>query len=110
MERIEIKPISVNEVWKGRRFKTPAYKRYERCVSYLLDRSMEIPDGKLWIRMRAAFSSSGSDLDNVIKPFLDILQKKYGFNDNRIYRIEIEKTLVNKGEEHIEFEILEYID
>ena len=26
---IEIKPLSVNTAWKGRRFKTDAYKAYE---------------------------------------------------------------------------------
>ena len=28
--RVFIKPLSVNEAWRGRKFKTPKYKQYEK--------------------------------------------------------------------------------
>jgi Holliday junction resolvase RusA-like endonuclease len=106
--RIDIKPLSVNEAWRGRRFKTPEYKIYEKQVLLLL-RPMKIPEGKLEVYLKWGFSSNGSDWDNPIKPFLDCLQKKYDFNDNRIVRAITEKCKVKKGEEFIEFEIKEFV-
>lgn len=102
--RVDIKPMSVNQVWQGKRFKTQAYKQYERDVLLLLP-ALDIPDGELEIRLEWGFSSSASDWDNPIKPFQDILQKKYGFNDNRIKRAIVEVVKVKKGEEYIEFTI-----
>ena len=34
---------------------------------------------------------------------IDILSKKYGFNDNRIYQLFLTKQIVKKGNEFIEF-------
>lgn len=105
MIKIEIKALSVNEVWKGTRFKTHKYKLYERNLSFLLP-NLSIEKGvDLELKIRVGFSSKGSDLDNICKPFQDILTKKYGFNDNQIYRLIMEKTIVKKGEEFIEFKI-----
>ena len=36
MIRINIKPLSVNEAWKGKRFRTDKYKAYQKIVVYLL--------------------------------------------------------------------------
>ena len=106
--RVNIKPLSVNEAWKGRRFKTDKYKRYQRDVMLLL-RPLQIPaaPAKLAISITVGYSNSQSDVDNVAKPFIDILQKKYGFNDSRIYRLTLVKEVVKKGAEFIEFEISE---
>ena len=102
--RIDIKPLSVNDAWKGRRFKTDQYKRFERNVLMML-KPMDIPEGKLEVYLKWGFSSNGSDFDNPIKPFLDCLQKKYKFNDNRIKRAVVETEIVKKGREYIEFQI-----
>ena len=104
--KLNIKPLSVNNAWKGRRFKTDAYKKYERDILTLLPR-MEIPEGDLYLYLEWGFSSAGSDFDNPIKPFTDCLQKKYGFNDNRVVESHIRKFKVKKGEEYIIFEIKE---
>jgi hypothetical protein len=42
-----------------------------------------------------------SDYDNPVKIFQDVLSKKYGFNDNRIFAGHQYKILVPKGEEFI---------
>ena len=102
--RIDIKPLSVNQAWKGRRFKTNAYKKYERDLLLLLP-DLEVPAGDLEIYLKWGFSSAGSDWDNPIKPFQDILQKRYDFNDNRVLRGVVEKVKVKKGHEYIEFVI-----
>jgi len=103
-----IKPLSVNRCWQGRRFKTPEYKKYEAKIVELLPENLEIPSGPLQITLIWGVSSSLSDWDNPIKPFQDILQMYYQFNDRDIYRATVIKQLVKKGEEFIEFIIEEY--
>jgi len=105
MPKIKIKPLSVNKVWAGRRFKTPAYESYEKEMFYLLPK-MEIPKEKLHLKITFGFSNQASDIDNCLKPFLDILQSKYKFNDKNIYRLEVDKVIVEKEQEFIRFSLL----
>ena len=101
---IPIKPMTVNSAWKGKRYKTDAYKRYEHDVLLLLPRAI-IPEGCLRLCIEAGFSNKQADIDNVAKPFIDILQKKYGFNDCQIYELNLNKQIVDKGKEYIRFRI-----
>ena len=107
MTKINLKPLSVNQAWRGRRYKTDLYKKFERNLLYLLPR-IDVPDGKLQLNLEFGFSNKGSDLDNPVKLVQDILSKKYGFNDNLIYRIVLNKVDVKKGDEYIKFELIEY--
>ena len=102
--RIFIKPISVNQAWKGRRFKTNLYKDYESQMLKMLP-DMKVNGGKLEIHFIFAFSNKMADVTNPIKMTEDILTKKYGFNDNMVYRMVVEKEIVKKGAEHIRFTI-----
>lgn len=105
--RIEIKPLSVNEAWQGRRFKTDKYKVFENHLMMLLPKLKIDLKSKLKIEFVFGFSNAGSDLDNPVKPCLDVLQKKYGFNDNKIYELNIKKELVKKGKDFIQLNISE---
>ena len=106
--KINIKPLSVNKAWKGKRFKSNMYKVYEIELLYKLPK-LNIPKKiKLELNIHVGFSSKGSDLDNVCKPFQDILSKKYGFNDNQIYKLIMTKEIVPKKAEFISFNISEY--
>jgi len=100
--KLNIKPLSVNQVWQGKRFKTPTYKAYENHVLLLL-KPLEIPQGRLKLILTFGLSSKNADWDNPVKPFQDCLQKKYGFNDRNIYEAHVKKVDVKKGEEFIEF-------
>ena len=102
--RLDIKPLSVNQVWQGKRFKTKAYKDYEKEALLKL-KPMQVGEGRLSLFLRFGLSSKNADIDNPIKPWLDILQKKLGFNDRQIYRLTVEKVDVPKGKEFIEFTI-----
>ena len=105
MQKINIKPLSVNEAWQGRRFKTKKYIHYESIMLKLLPKiNMTNPPYRLNITV--GFSNKASDLDNILKPFIDILQKKYGINDKHIEILHIEKQIVTKKNEFISFEIL----
>ena len=100
---LNIKPLSVNTCWQGQRFKTPTYKSYEQEVFYKLPSIYEIPEGELCLVLIFGVSNKASDIDNCVKPFQDILQKKYNFNDKMIYELLVRKQIVKKGEEFIEF-------
>lgn len=104
MARINIKPISVNEAYRGRRFATKELKQYKKDLARLLPK-MEVPKGKLMVRYTFGVSSKASDWDNLIKAFQDCLAEQYGFNDNRIYRGIVIKQDVPRGEEFIEWEL-----
>lgn len=104
--RVNIKPLSINQAWAGRRFKTPQYKQYEKKLLFILPK-YEVPKGQIRIDYIVGYSNMQSDIDNFLKSFQDILQKKYGFNDNMIYHIQIIKQIVKKGSEFINFEISE---
>jgi len=103
--RLDISPMSVNKAWQGKRYRTDVYKRYQKDIASLL-RPMSVPEGLLEIHITWGFSSSLSDFDNPVKPFVDCLQAKYEFNDRVIKRAIIDVDMVEKGREYIEFELL----
>jgi Holliday junction resolvase RusA-like endonuclease len=104
MIRVKIKPLSVNEAWQGKRFKTVAYNLYQRDVMLLL-RPLKLPDPPYKLSLVFGVSSPLADIDNPVKPFIDILQKKYGFNDRYIFELNVKKEVVKKGLEFIDFSI-----
>jgi Holliday junction resolvase RusA-like endonuclease len=104
--RIDIKPLSVNQCWQGKRFKTPKYKGYEKEMLLRLPK-INIPNPPFKVYYEFGFSSANSDLDNPIKPLQDILQKKYNFNDKDIFEMTAKRVKVKKGNEYLIFEIKE---
>lgn len=104
--RLNIKPLSVNKAWKGRRYKTDNYKVYEEEICYML-KPFAVPDGHLSLSLVFGFSSESSDIDNPVKPFIDCLQKKYKFNDKRIKELFVTLEKVKKGDEFIWWELKE---
>jgi Holliday junction resolvase RusA-like endonuclease len=104
MVKVDIKALSVNEAWAGRRFKTPKYKKFERDLLFLLP-EIVLPKPPYQIYFEFGFSSEASDWDNPIKPLQDVLQKRYGFNDKLVRRGIVDKVKVKKGEEYLKFSI-----
>ena len=105
MVRIDEKPLSVNEAWKGQRYKSNEYKAYQSKLLWLLPRKIDIPTPPFEIYFRFGFSSAASDWDNPVKVLQDILSKKYGFNDKLIRRAIVDTEIVPKGKEFFEFEL-----
>ena len=109
-QRLEVKPVSVNEAWqlKGfRKFKSKKYKEYQDTF----DKQLEgvswpfKPDSLLEVFVQVGFSNKLSDLDNALKPLLDTLSTKYDWNDNKVYGITSIKDIVPKGKEYIDVTI-----
>ena len=110
VNKVNIKPLSVNEAWQGRRFKTPKYKKYEQDLLLILPKAVDIPEGPLVAHYEFGVSNSASDWDNGVKPFQDVLQKRYGFDDRRIYRAIVDKVKVKKGQEYVKFRLEAFHD
>lgn len=104
MVHLDIKPLSVNNTYRGRRFSTPELKQYKEDLAKILPR-LEIPEGKLKVEYTFGVSSKAADGDNLIKAFQDCLGECYGFNDKRIYEWHVRKVDVPKGREYIDFHI-----
>lgn len=95
----QIKPLSVNDCWQGKRFKTKQYKNYEAELLLTLP-NQKLPNPPYSIYFEFGLSSALADWDNPVKPLQDILQKKYGFNDKEIVEARVIKKKVDKGEEY----------
>ena|SRR5690606_3696369 len=106
--KINIKPISVNEAWQGRRFKTEKYKGFQTELLLKLPNIKKPFPDKLYVIIKYGFSSKLSDIDNPCKMVLDCLSKKYGFDDRNIYKLDQEKEIVTKGKEYIKINIKQY--
>jgi Holliday junction resolvase RusA-like endonuclease len=107
--RINEKPLSVNLAWQGKRFKTQAYKDYEKSIMLRMPNKKIDPKLMLRVEFFFGFSNPNSDLDNPVKLLLDIAQKKYGFNDRNVFEINIRKCLVKKNEEFIQMNVFELL-
>jgi Holliday junction resolvase RusA-like endonuclease len=108
ISKINIKPLSVNEAFKGRRFHTKEHKRWTENVLFMLPRNIIIPEPPFEIYLRFGFSSTASDWDNCIKQVQDSLATKYSFNDKLIRRGVVETEIVPKGKEYFAFELTHY--
>ena len=102
-----IKPISVNEAFKGRRFHTEAHKLWKMKVMNMLPHII-LPQPPYEIYLKFGFSSTASDWDNPIKQVQDSLAEKYGFNDKLIRKGVIETDIVPKGQEYFAFKLSHY--
>lgn len=105
MIKLNIKPLSVNQAWQGKRFKTHKYITYENDLLKTLPK-LNIIDPPYRLNLLIGFSSKSSDIDNILKPFLDVLQKKYNINDKDFKILYVEKQIVSKKNDFISFEIV----
>ena len=104
MIKINIKALSVNQAFQGRRFKTPKYNKYINEVLSLLPQ-LDLNKETYTINIEFGLSSKLNDIDNGLKPFIDCLVKKYNFDDRQIYELNVKKIIVKKGSEYIKFKI-----
>jgi len=103
---LQIKPLSVNEAFKGRKFRTIKYDVFIRNCLLILPKTILIEDEKnIKLAIEFGFSSKASDIDNCCKSFIDCLVKKYKVDDRFIYELHVFKSIVKKGDEYIKFKI-----
>ena len=98
---LETKPLTVNKVWQGRRFKTKIYKDYEKELFILL-KGQKQTKGQVEVILEFYLKyDKTSDVDNFVKPLLDILVKSGIIEDDRnirhldLYKYHSKKDYVN---------------
>jgi len=93
---LKTKPLSVNQAWQGRRFKTTKYKDYEKEITALLRQYKLVRGvfkGKVGVDIIFFLKrASATDIDNPVKLILDVLVKNGIIEDDRnIWKLKIEK-------------------
>ena len=104
------KPLSVNQCWQVKRFKTKEYKKYEKLLLHVLPKIKEMPKPPYFIVFEFGFSSPLADWDNPIKPLQDIMQTKYNFNDRDISVAQVNKKITKKNQEYFKFILGNHLD
>jgi len=106
---LAVKPLSVNKCYTGVRRKSKHYRQYEKDLNLKLNNEFQLFSkcAKLKLSIEFGLSNRGADLDNCVKVFQDILQKKYLFNDNQIYSLILNKEIIKKGSEYIKYQLEE---
>lgn len=103
--KVNIKPLSVNEAYRGRRFKTDKYKSFEKEMLLTIPGSSKEVKTPIRLNITFGFSNMLSDIDNPLKATIDVLQKKYNFNDRDVYELNVLKEIVKRGSEFIKVKI-----
>ena len=101
MKFIKIKPLSINEAFQGRRFKTPLYRIFTDAVTRLLlaiKPTKPNPDAPMFSHYIFGVSNMQADVDNMVKCFQDRLFSSWGI-------MIVEKTKTKKGQEFIGFHV-----
>lgn len=104
MIKLNIKPLSVNAAYNGRRTRTKEYNLFIRHLSFILPKNLQAPEGIFYVLYQFGLSNTLSDYDGPIKAFQDVLQKFYKFNDKKIKGAFVQKVKVDKGSDYIKFE------
>jgi Holliday junction resolvase RusA-like endonuclease len=114
--RIEIKAISVNKAWTGRKFMSPEYKIWREKFGYMC-KNYKKPNIQLGAMITISLNVyiktyAQSDVDNFAKGILDGLQEMGMIeNDKKVKKIIIEKHKVSRFEkEFIDIDIREWKD
>ena len=103
MINLNIKALSINKAFQGRRFKTPEYNKFISNMMLVLPKLKDLPTKDIRLKIEFGYSSKLSDIDNGLKTFLDCLVKKYGFDDRYIIELFVTKKIVKKQKDYIKF-------
>ena len=105
---VDVKPLSVNKAWQGRRFKTDDYLSYENEVYFLLPNGEHVAGMvEIWYTFYLK-NHKATDTSNLIKLLEDIMVKKGLIEDDRyVYSFHAKK--IPSGTHKIEIEILPYV-
>lgn len=96
---IPLKPLPVSRAWQGRRFKTQAYKRWERDASIFVPKDTLKGKVEVTVEMWLKHDKT-TDVDNQMKSLLDTLTKCGVYEDDRmIYALHIHKYPATKDEQ-----------
>ena len=109
MYTLELKPISVNEAYKGRKWMTDKHREFKKVAAILLSR-MDFPklkEKEPFYIIYHFYTDASVDIDNMVKVVQDCITQCLGTDDRYIYGLYIEKHKIKRGNERIEFNIFQ---
>ena len=107
---VDIKPLSVNSAWQGKRFKTKAYHDFERDLLWLLPKNIKPIEGRVEVRFRFHMKNHKlADWDNPIKPLQDVLVKSGIIQEDRHIYLGMGQKVVG-DRDYFEVMIIPYVE
>ena len=110
---IKVKPLSINQAWQGRRFKTPKCSAYNLAVSESIQKQYPKPVIADWYLIHYQFwikNFARTDCDNMVKSLQDcIVRAKIISDDCRIKRFTVEKFKAKGDIENPEGAVVEIL-
>lgn len=107
MIRLDLKPLSVNRAWQGRRYKTPEYASWSDSAAWILKANrLETLEGPVSLTVRWFMKTAEmSDIDNPLKVLLDAIVRAGLIKDDRqIFKLTVEKK--KSDTDYIEIELV----
>lgn len=90
---LDIKPLSVNRAWQGRKYKTKEYNAWRREIEILMPRKEMIQGDVSVTVIYSLVRHRRTDLDNLFKTLFDsIVNRGYIEDDTRIVEIHAKKV------------------
>jgi len=84
--RLDLKPLSINQCWQGKRYFTPKGKEFRELCLRLIPKKKQLT-GLLGIEIIVHLKKAWlkSDVDNFLKPLLDAIVEKGLVEDDRFF-------------------------
>lgn len=97
---LPVAALSVNDAWKGQRFKTDEYKVYERVVAHHLPHAKKPIEGEVILMYEYGLekkSYSRMDVGNLEKCITDIVVKLGYITDDRKVKALLQKKVLSEN-------------
>ena len=93
MIELPIKPISINQCFQGRRFRTKEFKQWQNDMLKVMPKRSKLAGGVKVAITLFLKSIYRSDCDNFLKPIIDCIVKRGWITDDRfIQYLEVAKV------------------
>ena len=98
---LKIKPLSANQMHLGQKRDSALYRKWREQAGRLVPDLSSIDFTKpIKIHVDALFRRRSSDIDNIWKPLLDMLQQVVpSFNDNKVVEMSASKYVTKNDDE-----------
>ena len=109
---INLKPVSTNKIWKGKRWMSKEGAQFKKDCLLLLrakQAKLKVMEGEMSIHFRFGLSRE-MDTSNCIKLVEDCVALALGVDDIKFRGMTATKEKVAKGKEFIAVEITDYLD
>lgn len=102
------KPVSVNQLYRGRRFLTPLGTATKADYSYQAKKQYKgaVLEGPVKVEVHVYFANAAADIDNALKGFFDSMTGLLWKDDKQIVELHAYK-LIDKQRPRIEISVVE---